>query len=306
MANLAFELQKDKRLRDDGLFQPFKLVSLWQLMKTFDAGKLSFFVLRLSHLIPHQDRGEDQGVPLENYERAKEWIDFVCLELERLRLDYTLDPARELHRVIYEETKEQDIGQQGRWMVFPLQAVYHYHIHVRDLASSLQRELSSKTVMMLPNGKAGYFDGSEVSLSEKAQERFPLAQKEMDEAGKCFAFRRYSACVFHLMRVMEQMTQELARTFRIAKHSTMTWGQVIGALKRKFDKLKDKTPAQKKRKDGRFHCLDLLYAACKGIRNPHTHAGIRIAEIDIVYDEEDTENLIRRIKEFLNEFATLR
>jgi hypothetical protein len=33
MMNLAFELRKDKPLRDDGLLQPYKIVSLWDMLR---------------------------------------------------------------------------------------------------------------------------------------------------------------------------------------------------------------------------------------------------------------------------------
>jgi hypothetical protein len=36
-------------------------------------------------------------------------------------------------------------------------------------------------------------------------------QEDADEAGKCFAVGRYTACVFHLMRIMERCVQKMGR-----------------------------------------------------------------------------------------------
>ena len=45
---------------------------------------------------------------------------------------------------------------------------------------------------------------------------FPAANHEASEAGKCFATARYTACVFHLMRVMEVGVQEFGAVLSVA------------------------------------------------------------------------------------------
>src|SRR5204862_4999266 len=40
-------------------------------------------------------------------------------------------------------------------------------------------------------------------FGEEFKEKFPQANSEICEAGKCFAFDRYTACVFHLTRSLE-------------------------------------------------------------------------------------------------------
>ena len=50
MPNLAFELQKDKGLRDDNALQPYEIVNLWQLMEFLDVGKLIVSVMWLTNL----------------------------------------------------------------------------------------------------------------------------------------------------------------------------------------------------------------------------------------------------------------
>ena len=57
--------------------------------------------------------------------------------------------------------------------------------------------------MVLPVNKTSYFDGSNNAFPRAVRDAFLSANRDMDEANKCFAFGRYTACVFHLMRIME-------------------------------------------------------------------------------------------------------
>jgi hypothetical protein len=166
----------------------------------------------------------------------------------------------------------------------------------------LENELSTKIVMMIPSDKQGYFDGSKISLSEVARRKFPQAQKELDEASKCFAFKRYVACVFHLMRVMEEVVQKLGRKFKIPRYHRKTWGKILNKMKDNIDQMPEGTPKQKIKKQRYFYTYDLLHSVCEGIRNPLVHP--KISEIEL-YREEEVENLLNRVKTFINDFAVI-
>jgi hypothetical protein len=57
-------------------------------------------------------------------------------------------------------------------------------------------------------------------------ERFPDAIDDMNEAAKCFAFERPTACIFHLMRVTEYGINEIADFLLMEDHSP-TWEPII-------------------------------------------------------------------------------
>ncbi len=185
-------------------------------MQTFDPGKLYYEVIRLSHFMPEYEAGLSKAILQNDYPVIKRRIAYVCQELERIGFSYSLAPARELHNVIFEEIKKSAVkGEHEIWILLPPSTVHRYHMHVRDLAVSLERELSKKLVMFLPESKIGYFDGSKNLFSTQVRESFPSVRTDMNEASKCFALDRYTASVFHSMRIMEAGLTKMAEGLNI-------------------------------------------------------------------------------------------
>ncbi len=182
-------------------------------METFDPGKLYYEVLRLSHFMPEYEAGLSKAILLNDYPVIQRRIAYICEELERIGFSYSLNPARELHNVIFEEIKKSAVkGEPENWILLPPHTVHRYHMHVRDLAVSLERELSKKIVIFLPEDKIGYFDGSKNLFPIKVRESFPSADIDMDEAANCFALDRYTASVFHSMSVMQAGLNKMAES----------------------------------------------------------------------------------------------
>ncbi|MGO9118768.1 MAG: hypothetical protein ACLQPD_14315 [Desulfomonilaceae bacterium] len=185
-------------------------------METFDPGKLYYEVLRLSLFMPEYEAGVSKAILVNDYTVIKRRIAYICEELERIGFLYSLGPARELYDVIFEQIKKSAVkGEPENWILLPPQTVHRYHMHVRDLSVSLERELSKKLVMFLPENKIGYFDGSKNLFSIKVRESFPSANIDMDEAAKCFALERYTASVFHSMRIMEAGLNEMGESLNL-------------------------------------------------------------------------------------------
>jgi len=173
-------------------------------METLDVGKLVNSVVFLSNLAHVGFKKIPNGVPLREYQKMKDGIDFICAELERLELQMSLISASELRSVIYEGAKEMGSGQSdpetAMWFM-PL-VFARYKNYADDLVTRLTDELSVKMFMTLPSGKVGYFDGSKDIFPITVRDSFPSAEYDMDESGKCFALGRHTA-VFHQMRIME-------------------------------------------------------------------------------------------------------
>jgi hypothetical protein len=83
--------------------------------------------------------------------------------------------------------------------------------------------------VMIAHNKAEYFSQPDLFGPDVAS-KFPAASVDLAEAGKCFSAERYTACVFHLMRVMEVGLVRLAKRFNVKGVSTRTWGEIIGVI----------------------------------------------------------------------------
>lgn len=68
---------------------------------------------------------------------------------------------------------------------------------------TLRRELSQATLYAVKRDRAKYLDTTERCFGTEVDLKFPSASADIAEAGSCLALGRSTACVFHLMRVME-------------------------------------------------------------------------------------------------------
>jgi hypothetical protein len=108
----------------------------------------------------------------------------------------------------------------------------HAREQLADIDSCLQDELLYRKVFVIDPNNARYFDtlqmfGSKISIG------FPSVLYEIDEAGKCFALGRSTACVFHLMRTMEVGIRVVARCLGVPDplKGDRNWGSVLKGIK---------------------------------------------------------------------------
>ena len=71
----------------------------------------------------------------------------------------------------------------------------------------------------------GYF------FESKLQTAFGDAQRDMVDAGKCFAVNQYTATVFHLMRVIEVGLREFAKYSKVTVPTNASWGAWLKACR---------------------------------------------------------------------------
>ena len=81
-------------------------------------------------------------------------------------------------------------------------------------------------------------------FGENVANSFPSTVFDIEEAGKCLAFSRQTACVFHLMRVLEIGLYSLARAIRIQKIEE-NWHNAIEQIERAIRNLPRGTPKEK-------------------------------------------------------------
>lgn len=81
-------------------------------------------------------------------------------------------------------------------------------------------------------------------FGEPVAKRFDKAVYDIAEAGKCLAFDRGTACVFHLMRVLELGLQELGRDLQLAKIDE-NWEKLLNDLTGALNALPFKSESEK-------------------------------------------------------------
>jgi hypothetical protein len=130
--------------------------------------------------------------------------------------------------------------------------------HLDELTNEIMRALGSAKFLMIPSYDAAYYDNPDLFGPTVAQ-RFPKANKEITEAGSCYASSRYTACVFHLMRAVELGARRMVSKLKVRQHLVKNghpvpvelcdWGMLIAALDKGVAASNYGTTTSKRRKE---------------------------------------------------------
>ena len=285
MNGVAFGLSSDKRLREDKFFQPFRMVSLLELMR-FHADFYLWVASGLIETVQTIRCVECDGIEsIRNVEFDK-CIEWLQGNLDRLELPVSAIKARKLldHLNSSDENQQMEDGKQL----------------TRDLHETLIDELTGKLLLMIPSGRCLYFEPEGAILGDQVVSIFPETREDADEAGKCFALGRYTACVFHLMRVMECIVRRLGKKLRIKFNPERdTWQRILKRVKAKIDVMPLNSSGQIK-KQAKYQDIYLDLGAVKDAwRNPTMHPRA-------TYTEEQAKKIIDKVRDFVRDFAALR
>ena len=104
---------------------------------------------------------------------------------------------------------------------------------MKMLHAIIAEELRERLFMFVPKDQAHWYE-KENGFGVNVSKAFPSAALEIKEAGTCYATGRYTACVFHLMRVLEHGLGALAKDIGL-KFYRQSWGGIINKIQEKVD-----------------------------------------------------------------------
>jgi HEPN domain-containing protein len=136
-------------------------------------------------------------------------------------------------------------------------------------------------------------------LSPKAKKKFAKSIEDAEEAAKCIALGRYTASVFHLMRVMERGVQRLGRKLKITiPVEEKDWGAISSHINGALKRLPNSTPPEKRIHSRYAKAAVYVDNVRESWRNPTMHP-------KETYTEEEAENAFRFVKQFMEYLAAI-
>jgi len=121
----------------------------------------------------------------------------------------------------------------------------------------------------------------------------PEVRAELGSAGRCFAYDEDTACVFHLMRVVDYGLRLVAKSLAI-DFEARSWDGIGKAIEKKMrEKYGDKTDSWKAAEPFYAEILTDIQAISRGHRNAALH------ELDKVYDKRAAEYLLTVVVGFM-------
>lgn len=153
----------------------------------------------------------------------------------------------------------------------------------------------------IPSGNIKYYNEKQL-FGIEVEHKFPQeVLDDIQEAGKCFALNRYTACIFHLMRVMESAVQHLGRKIKVKLKKKIideTWHNILKAVNIAIGALPEATQKQKDKKDR----YELTYIHLNGVRivwrNKTMHP-------KVTYTEEEARAIWGAVEIFLKDLVKI-
>jgi hypothetical protein len=173
---------------------------------------------------------------------------------------------------------------------------------IQDIAITFRRELTLMKTFCVSEAKQGYFDIDLETFGKKFSAAFPSAIYEIDEAGKCYALGRSTACVFHLMRAMEIGIRTAARALGIpdpVKGSERNWGAMLKKIKDEIDRRNGTKPPSWQPKDREL--FEEAYVSLDAVRVAWRNTTMHVEN---KYTEDEAEHIFVTVRGFMKKLAS--
>jgi hypothetical protein len=197
-------------------------------------------------------------------------------------------PASEEFCIVILRLLEDEATSKGRWL----------HVPTSALTKSIEAELKSKKCLLLRPDRVRYFEAKNL-FGERVANRFPLTILDIEEAGKCFSMERFTACVLHLMRVLEIGLRALATALNVP-FEDREMQHVLNALQQEWkrrERLKRKP--QHWKRDRQFYSEAFLeFGYLKDAWRIYAMHGREH------YDEERATSILSHVTAFIRHLAT--
>lgn len=129
--------------------------------------------------------------------------------------------------------------------------------------------------------------------------KFPSLTVEIQSAGQCLALKQPTACVFHLMRVMEASVKRFGKKLKIQINvDTENWATIISRINGKIDQLPKTTRIQQRRKakyaEASTYLNSIRIAWRNEVMHPHEN-----------YSNDQARKILFLVRDFLIHLAEL-
>jgi HEPN domain-containing protein len=168
------------------------------------------------------------------------------------------------------------------------------------LTNTLRAEIKNKLFVYVPTHRTKFMQPRHF-MSEATKEAFPVARKEMAEAGRCHAVGMYTAAVFHCVRAVEIGLRAMATDLKVELPIPLDLAEqetLIAGIESKVRALKEKPKSEQKDADQNFYSQ-----AAMQFRYFKDGWRIRVAHTRATYDEPAAQSVIEHAATFIDILA---
>lgn len=171
---------------------------------------------------------------------------------------------------------------------------------VRELQNRVKDDFKRMNVFVVPREKTRYLKPQ--LFGPEVEQVFANAVTDIEEAGKCLAYNRNTAAVFHMMRTMEEGLRLIGtRLNEIGVPVSManpTWETILRPIDKETARnFADKTDDWKRNE----HYFSEMGALLRGVKIAWRNETMHVAK---VYNEEVTADIFGAVRTFMRFIAT--
>lgn len=170
---------------------------------------------------------------------------------------------------------------------------------VRDVEMGLADDLKRVNMIVLDPKHAAFFSNAMTTFGVDVNSKFQSALFEIDEASKCFALGRWTATVFHLMRLLEINIRAISRCLGVpdpTKPSQRNWGHILKTID---TAIKNKRGQWSIADDEEF--FDGVYILLDRVRNNWRNSTMHVEN---KYIEEEAREILDSVRAFMKKVAS--
>lgn len=164
-------------------------------------------------------------------------------------------------------------------------------------------ELSTNHFLMIPSERVKFYQVDN-AFGKAVADKFPKAVGDIEEAGNCYAVGRNTACVFHLMRVMEIGVRYFGKRMKIPNVNQLEWQPILNHINGAINKLGVAPPGTK------------LTAPQKMKRDKYAKAAVYLENVKNAwrnnvmhpkesYSDEEAEKVFQTVKAYMQYLAEI-
>jgi hypothetical protein len=166
-----------------------------------------------------------------------------------------------------------------------------------EMKTAIYNHMQTLLVMVMPHDKVSFYNDANL-FDPAVMTTCVESAYDIKEAGKCFAFARWTATVFHLMRILENGVQRFANKLALSINPRDTWGMILTAIDRAINTMPTST-SEERDKQTTYHGLRAsLHAVKEAWRNPTMHP-------KATYNEQEAREIFELVKIFMRRLVSL-
>ena len=169
---------------------------------------------------------------------------------------------------------------------------------IHELLLDVLAELSDPLFLCVYRNKREYYEQKAPLFGQEVADVFPDASRDIAAAGRCYAVEEWTACVFHLMRVLEHGLRPIAARFAVP-FAQDSWHKVIKGIEEALSDLRNKPNLiEQDRKEITYYsdAASQFRHFKDAWRNHVSHAREH-------YDDKDADKVMTHVSEFMRQLA---